>query len=268
MSRASGGPSGPEQVRERSRGGDTPAFEHPGWAVEFPWLVQGVTARPFDLRLFGTGSTAGSAAESLRDVAGRWDALGRDLGLSSVVHARQVHGSEVLVHETARPGLHADFVADGHLTQRPGLVLTVSVADCVPVYLVEPGRRVVGLVHAGWRGAAAGILPAALSALAHRWGAEASEVRVHLGPAICGRCYEVGPEVHVALGLPEPSAATPVDVRSVLFRQAVRSGVPGTSVSTSQWCTLCDPGHFFSHRGGSTGRQVAFLGLRPEVADG
>lgn len=239
-----------------------PAFEHPDWTVEFPWLIQGVTARPLDLRLFGVEPPTG------RGVIRRWAALGRDLGLSSLVHARQVHGSEVLVHETLQPGLRADFVADGHLTQQPGLVLTVSVADCVPVYLVDPGRKVVGLVHAGWLGVAAGILPEALSTLEDRWGVEGRDVRIHLGPAICGACYEVGPEVHVALGLPEPPGPQPVDVRAVLFHQAVRFGVPATAVSTSRWCTLCDRGHFFSHRGGSTGRQVAFLGIRPEDGDG
>src|SRR5690606_18360795 len=101
---------------------------------------------------------------------------------------------------------------DGHATRAPGLLLAVSVADCVPVSLVDPERRAVALLHAGWRGAAAGILERGLEVLAERLLARPEDLHVHLGPAICGGCYEVGPEVHRALGLPEPPAPAPVDL--------------------------------------------------------
>jgi YfiH family protein len=222
-----------------------------------------VTASPFDLRLFGERSGVVSAG-----ALGRWDRLRSELGFRSVVHARQVHGTDTLLHEHAEGGIRAGFEGDAHLTTLPGVLLTVSVADCVPVYLVAPKRRVVGLLHAGWRGVAAGILPLALEALADRWGVAPGEVHVHLGPAICGHCYEVGPEVHVALGLDEPAGPRPVDLRAHLLGQAARAGVDRASSSVSAWCTRCDSHRFFSHRAGSDGRQVGFLGIRDPATGG
>ncbi len=246
-----------DSVRERPRQGEIPALEHPGWVEEFPWLVQGVTAAPLDLRLFRGRSTGVSGG-----VVKRWERVRSDLGFGSVAHARQVHGNDSLVHEEAEPGIRAGFVGDAHLTAVPGLLLTVSVADCVPVYLADPDRRVIGLLHAGWRGVAAGILPRALEALTDRWDVDPGDVRVHLGPAICGRCYEVGPEVHVALGLEEPAGPRPVDLRALLIGQAFQAGIHRASASVSAWCTRCDSDRFFSHRAGSAGRQVGFLGIR------
>lgn len=242
-----------DPVRERPGGGGIPVLEHPGWAEEFPWLVQGVTAAPFDLRLFG-GSGEG--------VEERWDRLRSELGFGSVVHARQVHGPDSLVHEGAEAGVAAGFVGDGHLTVVPDLLLTVSIADCVPVYLVDPHRRVIGILHAGWRGVAAGVLPQALETMEERWGVDRRDLRMHLGPAICGGCYEVGPEVHAALGLDEPSEPRPVDLRGLLLRQATAAGIDEGASSVSRWCTRCEPERFFSHRAGSAGRQVGFIGIR------
>jgi hypothetical protein len=141
----------------------------------------------------------------------------------------------------------------------------VTVADCVPVFVVDPHRRVVGLLHAGWRGTAAGILEAGVSLLAGQSEAEPGNLLVHLGPAICGSCYEVGPEVHAALGLHEPGTPTPVDLRGLLAEKALDLGVMGANITRSTFCTLCGASPFFSHRGGATQRQVGFLGIGSAV---
>jgi copper oxidase (laccase) domain-containing protein len=138
--------------------------------------------------------------------------------------------------------------------------LTVSIADCVPVFVVDPAARRVALLHAGWRGAAGGILERGLAELPGTEGA--SELFVHLGPSICGQCYEVGPEVFEALDLPRPGGPTPIDLRAVLAERAVKAGVEPSHVSVSERCTRCEGGVFFSHRGGDAGRQVAYLGIR------
>ncbi len=96
-----------------------------------------------------------------------------------------------------------------------------------------------------------------------RWRSEAEHLWVHLGPAICGACYEVGPEVFEALGKPAPPSPAPVDVREVLVSQAQAIGVPEAHVSVSNDCTLCGESGFFSHRGGRPERQAAVLGVRP-----
>jgi copper oxidase (laccase) domain-containing protein len=130
------------------------------------------------------------------------------------------------------------------------------------VFVVDPVRRVVALLHAGWRGAAGGILEAGVAMMADRAGSRVEDLHVHHGPAVCGSCYEVGPEVFSALGLPEPLGPTPVDLRRALARRAVALGVPADHISISSHCTLCDQGAFFSHRGGDRARQVGFLGMK------
>lgn len=232
---------------------------HPAWREAFPWLVQGTTGRgtderPFDLGLFSRGSTPVAVLE-------HWETLRRATGSRHVEHAHQVHEATVRFHEGGEPGLHLSEACDGHATRTPGALLAVTTADCVPVFLVAPGRRAVAMVHAGWRGAAAGILERGVAVLAERADAEPASLHVHLGPAICGRCYEVGPEVFEALGLVPPDGPEPVDVRAALAQRAVGAGVPAEQVTISEHCTLCGEG-FFSHRGGDQARQVGYLGLR------
>lgn len=248
-----------------------PAVRHPDWVDRFPWLEQGTTTRrgeaasdEFDLRMFGEHAPS-------RRVDDRWAALLGWSGFSSVVHARQVHGALVRTHigtDPAHDGVdaaRADSLrvpedCDGHVTDAPGLLLTVSIADCVPVSVVDPAARRIALLHAGWRGVAEGILERGLAELA---GSEdPSELFVHLGPSICGRCYEVGPEVFEALDRPRPAAPNPIDLRAVLAERAVEAGVEPSHVSLSERCTRCEGGVFFSHRGGDAGRQIAFLGVR------
>lgn len=238
-----------------------PALTHPGWMTAFPWLVQGTTVRgegpgPFDLGLFAEASPA-------RRVMEAWERLRRSTKLECVVHAHQVHEATVRVHGRAAPGLHLAEACDGHATRAPGVLMAVTVADCVPVFLVAPGRRGAALLHAGWRGAAAGILERGVAVLCREAACDASELVLHLGPSICGSCYEVGPEVFLGLGLPAPPGPAPVDLRAVLAHHAVRLGVPASAVSVSSHCTLCGEAGLFSHRGGDEARQVGFLGVRP-----
>ncbi len=247
-------------VREAPTG-EPPGFSHPEWTRRFPWLVQGTTGRgdpraPFDLGLF-------SDASSPAAVTGSWEALRSATGFRRVVHARQVHGPAVRFHRAGPPGLHLADPCDGHATAAPGVLLTVTVADCVPVFLVDPEHRAIALLHAGWRGAAAGVLERGIETLAERATSCASELWVHLGPAICGTCYEVGPEVFEALGLDVPAEPAPVDLRGALAGRAVALGVPAGNVSVSGLCTRCSGGSLFSHRGGDRARQAAYVGIAP-----
>lgn len=251
--------AGPEVLEIPGTG--VPCVVHPGWMERFPWLVQGTTCRgdeggAFDLRLFGPAPGEG--------VMRGWERLLEATGCNGVVVARQVHGNRVIVHGDVSHGLLlAAPAADGHATRTPGLLLAVSLADCVPVFLVDARARGVALLHAGWRGVAAGILEEGVAALDRRLGIGASDLHMHLGPSICGGCYEVSPEVHAALGLPVPAGPTPVDLRTVLARRGRTLGVPEERISRSSHCTRLGPGAFFSHRGGDSGRQVAFLGIDP-----
>lgn len=247
-------------VRESLASGAVPLWRHPEWVERFPWLVQGTTGagggdEPFDLGLFGV--------QPVGAVLGRWRTLLAALEVDSAVHARQVHGADVRVHETGCEGIRILDGYDGHVTEAAGVLLTVSVADCVPIFVVDPVRRAVAVLHAGWRGAAAGVLERGIAALRDR-GHEAADLWIHCGPAICARRYEVGPEVHAAVNpeRPTPEAPTPIDLRAALARRAAAAGVPEPQISGSEWCTRCGPGEFFSHRGGSAARQVGVVAIR------
>lgn len=239
------------------------------WRDALPWVVQGTTTSggglsegttgaPFDLGLFSEGSSEAAVRRN-------WRTLADGLQATAVVHAHQPHGCVVRawVGETdvAEVPCLVD-PCDGHITRTPGVVLAVTAADCVPVFVVDPSRRAVAMVHAGWRGVAAGILETALESMADRFDTRPDDVRLHLGPAICGDCYEVGPEVHQALGQRVPASATPIDLRAILGNRAVVAGVSADRVSISGHCTLCGDVGLFSHRRGDAQRQVGFLGIR------
>lgn len=249
-------------VTEIAAAGDLPVWEQPEWREHFPWLLQGTTGRgdgeaEFDLGLYG--------GQPVVMVMERWERLLVRSAMPMAVHSRQVHGASLQVHEgSSGSGLLIGSGHDGHLTREPGVLLTVSIADCIPVFIVDAEARAVALVHAGWRGVAAGIVEAAIERLA-RWDAGAPRrLWLHCGPSICGRCYEVGPEVHAAVR-PEreaPSAPQPIDLKAAVAARVVRAGVAAERVTVSAHCTRCGGGGFFSHRGGSSGRQMGLLGIR------
>ena len=238
-----------------------PAVAHPEWAESFSWLVQGTTTREARGRSFDLGLFTGASPKD--EVLAHWEELRSHAGLPSVLNARQVHGPEVWRHETAPPGLTTmPEPCDGHATLSADILLTVTTADCVPVFLVDPARRAISMLHAGWRGAAAGVLERGIEALCDRGGSATETLLVHFGPAICGRCYEVGIEVFDALNQPVPRGPVPIDLRMILAERAVAKGVAADAISISGHCTRCTAVDFFSHRGGDRGRQVGFLGVR------
>jgi polyphenol oxidase len=246
------------EVEEVRAGGEVPLWVHPEWSDELPWLHQGTTGSgedgAFDLGLAGA-APVGPALD-------RWLALRDALGCRVVVVSRQVHGVRIAEHRREVDGLLLMRGADGHLSGVPGVVMAVTVADCVPVTLVDPRRRRVALLHAGWRGTAAGIVEAGLAALLE--GGAAGGARAHLGPAICGRCYEVGPEVHAAVhpDRPPPASPRPIDLRGAQAGRLRRLGVAAEAVTSSSWCTLCGGSSFHSHRAGQAARQAGIAGVR------
>ena len=238
------------------------------WEASFPGIVAGITAVP-------EGAGAGSEADfglktggSTRDVMERYRRLTRATDMTSSVVARQVHGTRVTdVTSLTEAGTHVVDEADGLVTSVPGVLLAVTAADCVPVFLADVQGRCVGLLHAGWRGAAAGILERGLALMRRNFGVLAGDLAMYLGPAICGSCYEVGGEVLRAFGR-DPSRPRHVDLRFELTEQAVDAGVSADRVTLSEQCTRCGPDRFHSHRARATqaGRMAAFLGLDPSSA--
>ena len=190
--------------------------------------------------------------KSLDDVRGvasdlGWSSRG---GVADIVISRQVHGGDV-----SRPGARL-ACADGHVTDRPGEVLAIRTADCVPVLLATQDGRVVAAVHAGWRGLTpqTAVIGRAVTAVRQLAG-PAAVLTAAIGPCISGRRYEVGPEVAELFqpGYPQaittPPAGRPfLDVRAVAAAQLLEAGVDPAQLDVSPACTFDDLDHAFSFR--------------------
>ena len=156
---------------------------------------------------------------------------------------------------------------DGLVTSVAGLALAVLVADCVPVLLADPAAGVVAAVHAGRVGAAAGIVPRSVEALVAA-GATPGGTDALLGPAVCGKCYEVPAELRAEVEARLPGSATTtrrgtpgLDLRAGIARQLAALGVARIVVDPR--CTAEDPELFSYRRDGVTGRQAGVAWLEP-----
>lgn len=196
------------------------------------------------LRVPGIEVTTGreAALAALREAHARGRAAA-GLGDRPLVEAEQVHGAAVAVVERAGPALMPGV--DGLLTARTDVCLGIYVADCCPVYLVAPGSPggpCIGLVHAGRRGTAAGVVPRAVAAMGERFGVAPAEIVAQLGPCIRPPAYES-------------------DFAAEIRGQLRRAGVG--AIHDCGRCTAGDPGRYYSYRRerGRTGRLLAVLGL-------
>ena len=207
-------------------------------------------------------------------VAANRHRLATELGVRAVVFLDQVHGTGVAVVDAVPAAGAADRPAtDAAVTAVAGVALAVLTADCVPVLLADPRAGVVGVAHAGRAGAAAGIVPATLTAMTGL-GAVPGSCEVLLGPAICGACYEVPEAMRDEVEAAVPGSAcrtrrgTPgVDLRAGLRRQLAALGVARVGVDPR--CTAEDP-DLYSYRragrsdaAGRTGRLAAVTWLDP-----
>jgi YfiH family protein len=189
-----------------------------------------------------------------------------DLGLPDLplVRATQVHGNRVVVvADRPAAGETADAGScDALVTKRTGVGLVVQTADCVPLLLAGDGA--VAAVHAGWRGAAAGVVGAALEAFLPLAGDPAS-VRAWLGPSIGPCCYEVGPEVAgrfpEAFARPSKDGKSFLDLAGVVREQLFQAGIPPGSSSAHDGCTRCGGERFASYRRDKehAGRMIALV---------
>ena len=214
---------------------------------------------PLGIRAFTTTRAAGSfgtsGSEPVGVVLGRWAALREGLGARRLATGKQVHGSRVVVHHPGWEGWLRVDDADGHAAPERGTAMAVTVADCVPVFIGHPSGA-TAILHSGWRGTEARIVEHGLDALAHR-GFPAHELHLHLGPAICGRCYEVSPEVYVRLTGRSVARASTVDLRALIADHARAAGV--RHIAVSPLCTRCDNDRLYSHRAGDSGRQLGVI---------
>lgn len=190
----------------------------------------------------------------------------------------QVHGSAVRVITTAdvKADLYdrAKYEADGLMTDVPGVTLVVFSADCIPVLLCDPERRVIAAVHAGWRGTASGIVEAAVSRMETAFGCRREDIRAAVGPGIGPCCFETHEDVPNAMMAAVSSPALPyirikengkfsVDLKGINAKRLERAGLNPANIAVSADCTACMPERYWSHRmlGGDRGSMAAMIEL-------
>jgi hypothetical protein len=198
-------------------------------------------------------------------------------GPEALVTVSQVHGPRVVWASSDDAPLRSDVEADAVLTSHPGLAVAVGTADCAPVLLVArdgPTPVAVAAVHAGWRGACAGVVAAAVRALEAR-GARPEATTAAVGPTIGPDAFEVGEEVVIAAagalsaGAPKtregPRGRPLLDLPDLVRQLLVEAGLSADAIDVLGACTHSDPRRFFSHRRdrGRTGRHLSAVSLTP-----
>lgn len=217
------------------------------------------------------GGTVGDQAERVAENRKRsFKAVDRDP--NSLFDVWQVHGREVERADMPRPPHAPHRMADAILTEKPEVTLFMRFADCTPVLLVDPVRRAVGMVHAGWKGTVQRVAAAAVEALRDAYGSRPENLLAAIGPSIGAHHYEVGLEVvneaRVAFGDDASGLFQIEDGRTIFDMWAAnrlvleQAGV--REIETAGLCTACHLDDWYSHRAeqGRTGRFGALIALR------
>jgi YfiH family protein len=187
-----------------------------------------------------------------------------------------VHGIDALIVDRAlspNDRFHGGW--DALVTDQPGVMVAVRTADCVPVLVHDPIRRVVAAIHAGWRGAVAGIVPKTIQLMEHRFGCDPSHLHVSIGPSAGVCCYEVDEPVLERLREGFGRWETVVrgrrrgkghlDLKQLIREQVRDAGARGERITAVNLCTICHEDLFFSYRreGKVMGTMVSAIGLAP-----
>jgi YfiH family protein len=170
---------------------------------------------------------------------------------------KQIHSS-TCVPAGGRSGVLGE--GDALLENRPGSVVAVKTADCIPLLLVDDHHRAVAAVHAGWRGTVARIASGAVAAMRSQYGTDPEDLHAAIGPGIGKCCYEVGPEVAEQFG---EQGRAHIDLAEANRRQLVAAGVTPGRIYASNLCTMCRPEEFHSFRRDreAAGRLHSFAGI-------
>jgi len=269
-----------------------------------PWLVHGFSTRREGVSKVYGGKTLNlgfTQQDSRAAVEKNRDKFIRSTGAISqgrpwpLVTVRQIHSDLIhLVSEVPKSPL----AGDGLITQRPGILLSILTADCLPVILVDTKRRGVGVFHAGWRGTLKRIVEKGAGEMHRYFNTSPADIRAAIGPGVHGCCYNVGPELRTqfesqfeygsklfraveesdpvrekypllfltarAPGHSELPKKLCLDLVEANRQQLLAIGVASKHISASPLCTACRNDLLFSYRGekGVTGRMMAIAGIR------
>jgi YfiH family protein len=269
---------------------------------KLPWLIHGFStrvggfSRAYGKQTLNLGFTKNDSKAAVeRNRAAFLRELSADSEPRPLVTLRQMH-SDIIRYADSR--VKSQIAGDGLISDAPGLLLAIQTADCLPIILVDPKRRAVGVFHAGWRGTVKRIVEKGVGEMRLRFGSRARDLKAAIGPGIQGCCYEVGAEVREQFEM-QFAYATKL-FREVVERDPVREkypmlfltarapghsilpkkifldlveanrqqllavGVPAKSIEASPLCTSCRTDLLFSYRAekGKTGRMMGVVGIR------
>ena len=208
-------------------------------------------------------------------VLSNWDRLATAFAIpmEQLLVVNQVHGDAIFVikphgsYFSTRDKLNYDAI----VTSRANLAICIKTADCVPVFIVDQVKKVIAVVHAGWKGSALGVSAKVVRLMQKQYGCLPQDILAAIGPSIGKCCYEVDQVTADAfrkqnnsdLFLQQGSKKNKwmLDLSEANRRQILDAGVPKNNIEVSEYCTACNQDMFFSHRGsgGITGRQVNFM---------
>jgi len=244
-------------------------FEH---LAAFPDIRHGVFARtpgcsdaPFH-RL----NVSHAVGDDAQRVERNRRAVADSMQAEVLVFARQVHGNAIVVIDGRpvspdAPGETGMPVGDAMVTDQPGKFLVVSVADCQPILMYDPRRRLVANVHSGWRGSVANVAGRTVALMAERFGSDPGDVRVGIGPSLgpcCAEFTNYRDEIPSELWAYKRDSVR-FDFWAMSRDQLIRAGVPRDQIHVSGLCTKCRTDRFFSYRAEkTTGRFPAVIGLK------
>lgn len=259
--------------------------------LEYPMLREtGIVRHGFSTRLggvsdgcfsslnlsFDRGDDPEAVRENFRRIGAAIGVRCEDMVLSKQTHTTNVR---VVTKDDRGKGIvrERDYTdVDGLVTDVPGICLVTSYADCVPLYFVDPVRRVIGLSHSGWRGTVGKIGKKTVQVMQEKFGCEPADILVAVGPSVCMDCYEVSADVidKFREAFPEenwpelfyekPDGKFQLDLwkaNELIFREA---GILPEHMAITNVCTHCNSKILYSHRtaGDRRGNLCAFLALK------
>ena len=275
-----------------------------------PWLLHGWSTRQggcsqaYGQGTLNLGFTADDPRENvlqnrrifLQEFTGEKRGAQKNKKPLSLVTLRQIHSSYIHLVKRA---CAEPLAGDGMVTNRPGVVLGIQTADCLPVLIADPVNKAVGAFHAGWRGTVARIVEKGVGAMHMHFGSDPARLVAAIGPGIGGCCYSVGEEVHAqfesqfdyagelfhkvfesdpvrekypllfltarAPGHSDLGPQLHLDLVKANQRQLLSAGLKEKNIAASGLCTACNLKLLFSYRAeqGKTGRMMAAIGIRP-----
>ncbi len=265
---------------------------------EFPWLIHAFSTKPGGIssleneKVLNLGFTDWDTRENVQENRRRFQtaAGAKDLPLITL---KQFHSDVIHLFDTASTD---PCRGDASITNRPGLLLSIQTADCVPILLVDPKKRAIAAIHAGWRGTLARIAAKTIGKMQMHFGTNPADLLAAIGPSIGPCCYEVGTEVATQFlsqfsdaptyfdefrtgdepnpiqwlnmmppGHQPPPKGVLLDLRKANRSQLLAAGLRPQNIHTIDLCTACQPDLLFSYRkqGPASGRLMSVIALRP-----